>query len=193
MNNKGFTLVELLATLVILSIVIGITITTMNLNFRDTKEKTEDVFVDTIRDAIDVYLDSDAKSLTFVPLIKDNGDECVIRKKYGNVKVEKAEVTFGDIMGSKYRPLSDSDLVNPANENVSCGLPEDIQVTIYRDKDYVYYYSVNKGEFALDGKASCLLNNSSKVKETISSSGDEIKIYYSDVISNLPEGYDCDK
>lgn len=172
MNNKGFTLVELLATLVILSIVIGITITTMNLNFRSTKEKTEDVFVDTIRDVIDVYLDSDAKSLTFVPLIKDNGDECVIRKKYGNVKVEKAEVTFGDIMGSKYRPLSNSDFKNPANEDVACS--KDALVSVYRDEDYVYYYSVLKSDF------NCLLKIKDEANNDI-------------VISNLPEGYDCDK
>ena len=172
MNNKGFTLVELLATLVILSIVIGITISAINLNFGSTKEKTEDVFVDTIRDAIDVYLDSDAKSLTFTQLTNNDGSECVIRKKYGNVNVEKAEVTFGNIMGSKYKPLNEDDFVNPANEDEICS--KDAVVSIYRDDDYVYYYKVMKKDF------NCLL----KIKDE--SGGDT-------VISNLPEGYVCDK
>lgn len=193
MNNKGFTLVELLATLVILSIVIGITITTMNLNFRDTKEKTEDVFVDTIRDAIDVYLDSDAKSLSFTEFKNNEGKDICINKKYGEVNVKKVDVTFDKVISSKYRPITEGDLVNPANEKVSCGEPNNIKLTVYRDEDFVYYYSINKSEFALDGKDSCLLNNSSKVKETKKDEyGNDINIYYSDVISNLPEIKVCD-
>ena len=65
MNRKGFTLVELLATLVILGIIVGIVIISVSGSLGGAKEKTEEVFVDTIKDAMDVYLDSDAKELDF--------------------------------------------------------------------------------------------------------------------------------
>jgi hypothetical protein len=45
-----------------------------------------------------------------------------------------------------------------------------IVVTVYRDSDYVYYYSVNKADF------NCLKNIGGE---------------YKSVISNLPEGFAC--
>ena len=179
MNNKGFTLVELLGTLVILAIVIGISISAINFNLNSAKEKTEEVFVDTIRDAIDIYISGKPSELKY-------NNECSnkLTKKHGSVKVYKAKyvlggvvrnINFNDVINSKYKPISEKDLVNPANEKVTCN--KDAVINIYRDEDYVYYYSVNKSEFG------CLLNNSSKEKD------DGTK--YSNVISNLPEGYVC--
>ena len=55
MNRRGFTLVELLATLVLLGIIMGIVLVSINGNFGDAKNQTEDVFVSTIEDALDVY------------------------------------------------------------------------------------------------------------------------------------------
>ena len=46
MNKKGFTLVELLATIVILGIVVGITMYSVNGGFKSAKEKTENVDTD---------------------------------------------------------------------------------------------------------------------------------------------------
>ena len=169
MNNRGFTLVELLATLVVLSIVVGITVSVMNGNFGSTKEKTEEVFVETIRDALDVYLSSDAKGLVFSNDVVD-GHDCKIIKKHGIINVERTAISFNNVINSKFKPLDESDLVNPANEDVSCNV--NAVINVYRDEDYVYYYSFKKSDLG------CLLNNSSNG--------------YSDVISNLPEGYDCD-
>ena len=65
MNRKknGFTLVELLATLVILGIVVGITMISVGIKYKETKAKTEDIFVKTLEDALDIYVDTDAKSI----------------------------------------------------------------------------------------------------------------------------------
>lgn len=162
MNNKGFTLVELIATIVILALIMGICFAFALSAFGDAKEKTEDVFVDTIEDAMDIYLSSDGKELNFSTKCNN-----LLEKKSGNVEVYKATVKFLDVINSKYRPITQNDLVNPANKDVDCNNANNISVNIYRDSDYVYYYSINKNSFG------CLLN----VNEDDG---------YSSLISNLP-------
>lgn len=165
MNNRGFTLTELLAVIVVLAIIAGITLGIVNVNFGKTKESTEEVFVGTIKDAMNIYLDSNAKSLNFTTLCSNK-----LNKTHGSVKVYKVVTDFSNVINSEYHPITQSDLVNPAKREVSCNDASLIEINIYRDDDYVYYYKINKSEFG------CLLNTS----------GD-----YSSVISDLPEGFDC--
>ena len=141
MNRKGFTLVELLATLIILGIVIGITIVGVNGGFRNAKDKTEEVFIKTLTNALDIYLDSgDAKELEYSPI-------CTISKKLGTAQVYKATVSFKNVIDSEYAPLVEKDLVNPANLDVSCNASSSIPVDVYYDSDRVYYYRVAKSDF----------------------------------------------
>lgn len=165
MNNKGFTLTELLATIVVLAIVVGITVGIVNVNFGKTKKNTEEVFVDTIKDAMDMYLDSNAKELNFTTVCTNE-----LNKTHGTVKVYKAVTNFSNVINSDYHPITQSDLVNPGNDGVACSNADGIEINIYRDDDYVYYYKISKSEFG------CLLNTSGE---------------YSSLISNLPEGFDC--
>lgn len=165
MNNKGFTLVELLATIVILSIVAGITFGIINVNLGKTKTSTEEVFVETIKDALDMYLASNAKKLNFTLKCSNQ-----LNKKHGNVNVYKVVTNFVAVINSDYHPITQADLVNPANKDNTCNNASNISINIYRDDDYVYYYSVDKSEFG------CLVNTSGE---------------YSSVISNLPEGFSC--
>lgn len=165
MNNKGFTLIELLAVLVILAIVAGITFGIVNVDFDKTKEKTEEVFVDTIRDAMDIYLASDAKKLNFSEKCSNK-----INKKHGNIDVYKVDTNFLAVINSNYHPITQADLINPGNKNVTCNDANNIAISIYRDSDYVYYYKINKSGFG------CLLNTSGE---------------YSSIISNLPGGFEC--
>ena len=148
MNEKGFTLVELLATLVILGIVVGITIVGLNINYRETKQKTEEIFVSTLEDALKIYLDSNAKSLTF-----GANSVCDLHKTHGTVKLYKALVgvgvsnlTIDGVINSEYVPLTANDMKNPANKDSSdkyeCSV--NAHVDIYRDEDLVYYYRVKR-------------------------------------------------
>ena len=152
MNKRGFTIIELLATLIILGIVTGIVIVGVNINLDTAKEKTEEVFIGTIKDAIKMYLDSDAKKLK-----NDNNENavCTVNKALSdNVKIyklyefdeygHKNNITLEKIINSKYIPLLGSDLVNPNNEGVECDV--DTIVNIYRDDDYVYYYKISKSD-----------------------------------------------
>lgn len=181
MNNKGFTLIELLATLILLALVLGLSVGAFNFNFGKAKEKTEEVFVDSLRDVVDMYLSSEFNSLKL-------GEECsnTISKKHNSyVKVFKVtkggvNIMFQDVINSSYKPLAESDFVNPANEDVDCNV--NAVINVYRDEDYVYYYYINKRDM------NCLLNHSNgsgskKVKEEKNG----VKTYYDDFITNLPK------
>ena len=170
MNNKGFTLVELLATLVVLSLVVGLSVGAFSFSFGNAKEKTEEVFVDSLRDAIDMYLSSEIGSLKI-------GNVCsnpISKKHNPSVKLFKVSkngnpITFNDVINSSYKPLTESDFVNPANDDATCNV--NAVIDVYRDEDFVYYYSVNKSEL------NCLNNIGGE---------------YDSIITNLPEGFSCD-
>ena len=138
MNKKGFTLVELIATIAVLGIIVSISIYAANGGFAKAKEKSEDVFIKTLQDALDIYTDSNAKSLSF-----SSASICTIEKRFGSSNVYKntATITFRDIINSDYTPLTAKEVVNPANETVPCDLGA--PVSIYRDDDFVYYYQVS--------------------------------------------------
>ena len=149
MNKKGFTLVELLATLVVLGVIISITVVSINSVFKNTKNKSEDVFVDTIEDAMEMYLNSSqVKGLSSWDLCGNT-----LNKIHGNVKVYKTTIYFDSVINSDFKPITQADLINPANEDVDCNNASDINVNIYRDDDYVYYYSIDKSSFG------CLTNS----------------------------------
>lgn len=170
MNRKGFTLLELLTTFVILGFIILVSVFSISRAFNITKKKSEDVFVETIKDAMDMYLTTeDVKKLNFTT-------ECsnLLNKSFGDRKVYKSVITFSDVINSQYRPIATSDFVNPSNEDVQCNT--DASLTIYRDEDYVYYYSVSKSDFG------CLKNVGTD---------EETGVEYKSVISNLPEGFVC--
>ena len=148
MNRRGFTLVELLATLVILGIVTSIVLIGINGGFNNAKDKTEDVFVKTVKDAMDIYLDSDAKKLNFSKV-----EVCTLNKTHGKSKVYKSSdnITLNNIINSEFHPITQDDLVNPVN---SSKCDKNTIVNIYRDEDYVYYYEI-------DGDMGCLVNTNS--------------------------------
>ena len=179
MNRRGFTLIELLATLAVLGIITGIVLVSSTSLFKDKKSDTEDVFVDTLKDAIKIYIDE----LGGVEL---NGDPvCTIEKSIHpngvgigiyEVKNEVKKITFEDITNSKYKPLTEKDMINPANK-VKCNINAEIH--IYADSDFAYYYKFTGSDLT------CLSKNTGVISNLPCEclSKDKNK----DVISNLPE------
>jgi len=157
MNKKGFTLVELLATLVILGIVMGIVLISTTGGFDKAKNSTEDVFVKTLEDALDIYLDSDARNLSFNTMCSST----INKTHKTGVKVYKStsNVTFNDVINSSFKPITMGDMHNPANkgkDNYNCST--DGTLNIYRDEDYIYYYKIEKSTFGCLNKAGTITN-----------------------------------
>lgn len=175
-NKKGFTLVELLVTLIILGMVVGLALNTLNFNINKAGEKTEEVFVDTLKDAMDMYITTQLSSLNSGSLKVFSACSNLINKTHGEVLVHEIRnddgsyITFNQIIGnSNNNALTVNEFVNPANEGkddskFKCNL--NAQIKLYRDDDFVYYYYVKKSDLG------CLNNISGE---------------YSDVITNLPK------
>ena len=173
MNRRGFTLIELLATLAVLGIITGIVLVSSTSLFKDKKSDTEDVFVDTLKDAIKIYIDElGGVELNGCPV-------CTIKKSIHPNEVciyEVKIITFEDITNSKYKPLTKGDMINPANK-VKCNI--DAEIHIYADSDFAYYYKFTGDDLT------CLSKNTGVISNLHCEclSKDKNK----DVISNLPE------
>ena len=89
MNNKGFTLVELLATVLILSIITGIATISYTSYLKKTKSKAEEIFKENVSNYIDAFISANTSKLTDEELVGNN----VYSQKYNN-----HSITFQDII-----------------------------------------------------------------------------------------------
>ena len=152
MNRKGFTLIEVLATIVIISILGAVAYTGVTSYIKTSKEKAEDKFLDEIKSEIDSYISLNSAALKQVGE-KKKFDKVVV-KKGGTSKTNQAEVkkeasfwqvkkdgndylTFGDLITN----LKMTDKFQNPNTGKICS--NDIKIEIYKDSDHVYYYCVN--------------------------------------------------
>ena len=155
MNRKGFTLIEVLATIVIISILGAVAYTGVTSYIKTSKEKAEDKFLDEIKSEIDSYISLNSADLKQVGE-KKKFDKVVV-KKGGTSKTNQAEVkkeaffwqvkkdgndylTFGDLITN----LKMTDKFQNPNTGKICS--NDINIEIYKDSDHVYYYCVNMKE-----------------------------------------------
>lgn len=137
MNRKGFTMIELLAVIVVLGIVLVITFPNMTDVFKSSKLKSEEAFVERISQSIDSYVTLNSSSIGFF-------EDGTAIKNYGgsdhSVNVYKKTITMNTIIGSNI--ITGKDYKNPGNENVECNVNAEIEV--YRDSDYVYCHKIKK-------------------------------------------------
>lgn len=129
MNNKGFTLVELLATIIILALIAGISMISYNGYLNRSKDKTEEIFKKNISDYIDAFITSNTNKFSDNTLVGSN----VYSQKYNNHMI-----TFQDLIDSNI--INVKDLKNNTNNKV-CST--NTNITIYRDNNYVYCFIVH--------------------------------------------------
>lgn len=151
MNNKGFSLVELLATVIILSLITGIGIVSYTSYLKNTKSKTEEVFKNNVSDYIDAFVSANTSKLTDDTLAGNN----VYTQKYNN-----HYITFQDIIDDNI--IIPSNLMNSANKK-TCSI--NTNITVYRDNHYVYCYIVELD--CLDSSDNRLTNCSSYIMDRI--------------------------
>lgn len=138
MNRKGFTMIELLAVIVVLGIVLIITFPNISDIFKGSKLKSEEAFMDRISQSIDSYVTLNSSNITFEK--QDGTFKKVLGTKEQPVDVYKGTITMNTIISSNI--ITEKDYKNPGNENVECNVNAEIEV--YRDSDYVYCHKIKK-------------------------------------------------
>ena len=155
MNRKGFTLIEVLATIVIISILGVVAHAGVTNYIKTSKEKAEDKFLDEIKSEIDSYIS--LNSADFKKVGETKSFDKLVVKKGGTSETNQAEVrknvsvwqvkkdgndylTFGDLITN----LKMTDKFQNPNTGKICS--NNIEIEIYKDSDYVYYYCVNMKE-----------------------------------------------
>lgn len=165
MNRKGFTLIEMLATIVILGIIMGIASYSVIGIINKSKNKTEGTFVKNIGTSIEEYISLKTNSLTIKQSIGNfnkcmvlDGDNCKC-KKYQNPSdpeslcleyfyesaniVQLNSITIKDLIDNGF--LDEEKLVNPATKKkcFATASKKNLEIKLFRDSDYVYYYYIN--------------------------------------------------
>ena len=152
MNRKGFTLIELLAVIVILGIILTFAVPSIINIYKDSKLKTEEMFLNELSKSIDSYVSLEASSFIYGESFSANKTLTKTVYNRDTKKYEKKEMTLPVTVSSTnvsiqsiidYGLIKENDYINPGNKNATCEKTTKI-VEVYRDSDYVYCYKVNK-------------------------------------------------
>ena len=162
MNNKGFTLVELLAVIVILAVLGGIATYGVINAINTSKDKAEDAFLNEIGKQIEMYIDlnsfsiaPDSAEYNFSKVITSNIEEDGPNTRPVSAwefKKGDTRLTLRDILENGYSDKSKFE--NPNNEK-ECNY--DNEIIVFRDEDYVYYYYVDFNDEG-SNKNDCIIN-----------------------------------
>lgn len=138
MNRKGFTLIELLAVIVILGIILTFAVPSITNIYKESKLKTEGMFLNELSKSIDSYVTLNSDKIAF-------NEKKTATKTENNqslsVTVYEGKISIKDLIDDKI--IEEKDYINPGNKNATCEKTTKI-VKVYRDSDYVYCYKVNK-------------------------------------------------
>lgn len=117
MNNKGFTLVELIATLLILALVMSIATYSITNIIRKSKEENYNLLIKNIRDGAEEYYQECKYSRETIYNMFNNDESDVNNFCDGSITLGEL-VTYGYIKGNSSE--NGNALVNPNNdENIS--------------------------------------------------------------------------
>ena len=165
MNNRGFTLVEMLATVVILGIVMGIATYGVIGVINSSKEKSEDVFVSKLENVIQTYISdnrfnwgngANVGKFNKCRRVQDDGecylDEAVLTNFYkviiNNNSSEDNMFPLSELADDKY--MQGGKIINPKNKLDCLSNDKDIDVLLYKDDDSVYYYYADLSNLSCD-------------------------------------------
>lgn len=150
MNKKGFTLIELLAVIVVLGLVLIISVPNLTDVYKNSKLKTEEIFIDKLSKRIEEYIDFNKDTWSFK---KEAGtrNKKVPNSELTKVTVWKEDIRFQKLLDSKL--VTKGDFIDP-NTKKNCFEGNGI-IEVYKDTDYVYCFVVRKKSFNIE-ETSCL-------------------------------------
>lgn len=151
MNKKGFTLIELLAVIVVLGLVLIISVPNLTDVYKNSKLKTEEIFIDKLSKRIEEYIDLNKDTWSF-----ENGPVIKTKKVPNSKSTEvtvwwKDDINFQELLESKL--VTKGDFIDP-NTKKNCSEGNGI-IEVYKDTDYVYCFVVRKKSFNIE-ETSCL-------------------------------------
>lgn len=141
LNEKGFTLVELLATIVVLGLLATLTITGISALIKNSKEKAEEVFMQQLKEYTDDYISLNSPGISFTKDTTKN--KCTgsgENKICSSVQTYKSTNTIS--LNDVKNAIVGKDLTNPVTEK-KCN-NETIQFV--RDEDFVYCFTITPSE-----------------------------------------------
>ena len=160
MNRHGFTLVEMLATIVILSIVLGIASYGIINVIKSSQKKSEKIFVERVGGLVDDYVGLDLKldskengkiEVNFYALdteiclsndpCKDTDNKFVFMGIMDETSKETRPLTILDLV--KERLVNEKDLINPKNKKLCFDEEHNPNIDIYKDSNEVFYYYID--------------------------------------------------
>lgn len=160
LNKKGFTLIELIAVIVIIALLFMFVVPNFSKYLEASRQKSEEIFYGEIEDTINNYVSlykSELKLDTSV-VKKMSKVDSLLGTSY-DVKVYRYEDTyFNKLIDSGI--LNEGEFVNP-NGNIKYD-KDSSTFTVYRDSDYVYCFSYTLKENSEDTgftKSTCSYDN----------------------------------
>ena len=146
MNRKGFTLIELIAVIVILGIILIVSVPSFSNAYKESKLKSEEIFVERLSQSIDSYIKLNSDEIAFT------SDGTANKEEEGStyqVNIWKSAITVQNVIDDKL--ISEEDFVNPGNKDYinpvtsrkSCNTTT-AEIEVYKDSDYVYCHKIKK-------------------------------------------------
>ena len=160
LNKKGFTLIELIAVIVIIALLFMFVVPNFSKYLEASRQKSEEIFYGEIENIINNYVSLYKSELELDTSVvkKMSKVDSLLDTSY-DVKVYRYEDTyFNKLIDSGI--LNEGEFVNP-NGNIKYD-KDSSTFTVYRDSDYVYCFSYTLKENSEDTgftKSTCSYDN----------------------------------
>ncbi len=170
LNKKGFTLIELIAVIVIIALLFMFVVPNFSKYLEASRQKSEEIFYGEIENIINNYvslykseLELDTSVVKKISkedsLLGTSYDVKVYRYKYLSIgNIYSSNISFSNIIDKGI--LNEGEFVNP-NGNIKYD-KDSSTFTVYRDSDYVYCFSYTLKENSEDTgftKSTCSYDN----------------------------------
>jgi len=142
MNNKGFTLIEVLLVVVLLGLIIGIAVPGVMRANKRTKEKSLVSKIDSIESAAILFGQEIENNSKYTIMYSDETDYCLVCKDKVNCYCLNYEITVQDLLDKEMLEAEeDGNIYNPTEKSKTLN---NCSITIYKKYGKIYATYNNK-------------------------------------------------